>query len=262
MLHGGSFTIRVGDRMAFTALPDGGSTAGTMQFVVGTNQIPMPNGSEQITRAFGDAGVFVVRGTYLSPGGVSQSGSVTVNVVGYNFSGQPDCWVGMDREWDMPGLPPEATLAADPQLFLETITALPDGSADMDLLTARNEPLYLVTRLGANGPVLASTAAKGFNLWSGIDTYTKVLEAYPDGSELVEMLLVMSPVMPDVTVELDIIVGGVIFDDGTTTKVLTASDFDALGQYKVRFIRPASAATSVCHSITVFQGNNLVGILH
>jgi len=258
VMQGGSFTIRIGDRMAFTVLPTGASV-GTMQFVIGTNQIALPNGSEQIIQTFEDAGEFVVKGTYTASDGISQSGSVSVKVVGYKIANQPDCWVGMDREWDMPKPPSEAVQNADPQLFLEPIALLPDGSEDMDLLTARNEPLYLVTRLGTGGPILNATAAKGFNLWSGIDTYTKVIESYSDGSELVEMLLVMSPVMPDVTVELDVIVGGVVFDDGTTTKVLSASDFDALGQYKVRFVRPASAKTSVCHSITVYQGDSLVG---
>jgi hypothetical protein len=60
---------------------------------------------------------------------------------------------------------------------------------------------------------------------------------------------------------MDVIVSGVIFDDGTTTKVLTPADFDALGQAVVRFIRPASAKTSVCHSVTIWQGSASLGTL-
>jgi hypothetical protein len=67
--------------------------------------------------------------------------------------------------------------------------------------------------------------------------------------------------LPDLTVELDVIVSGVIFDDGTTTKILTPADFDTLGQAVVRFIRPAYAQTSVCHSVTMWQGPAVLGIL-
>jgi len=62
----------------------------------------------------------------------------------------------------------------------------------------------------------------------------------------------------DLTVRLDVLVGGVIFDDGTTSRTLTPADFDALGQSVVRFIRPASARTSTCYSITVLQGANQI----
>jgi len=74
-------------------------------------------------------------------------------------------------------------------------------------------------------------------------------------------LLVWSPVLPDLTVEMDVIVSGVVFEDGTTTKVLTPPDFDVLGQAVVRFIRPASCQTSVCHAVTVWQGPAALGTL-
>jgi hypothetical protein len=54
----------------------------------------------------------------------------------------------------------------------------------------------------------------------------------------------------------------VIFDDGTMIKTLSATDFDALGQCPVRFIRPAAAQTSVCHSIRAYQGNYQIGYRH
>ena len=109
--------------------------------------------------------------------------------------------------------------------------------------------------------MLRTTSAKiaGFRLWTGADTYTKLVQTYADGSQLVEMLLVLSPVPADLSVQMDLIAGGVIFTDGTTSKTFGAADFDALGQCKVQFIRPAGARTSVCHSIKVFQGAALVG---
>jgi len=101
--------------------------------------------------------------------------------------------------------------------------------------------------------VLDATTVQGFDLWSGNQAYTKILQVYPDGSQRVEMLLVASPVATNVTFELQPIVSGVMFDDGTMLKTVGAADFDALGQCPVRFIRPASAQTSVCNSIKAYQ---------
>lgn len=55
---------------------------------------------------------------------------------------------------------------------------------------------------------------------SATDHYLEVLETYPDGSELVAMGVVISPALPEVEVRLSVIVGGVIFDDGSIRKFI------------------------------------------
>src|SRR4029077_2350324 len=103
---------------------------------------------------------------------------------------------------------------------------------------------------------------QGFDVWAGNQAYTTILQVYPDGSQLVEMLIVSSPVEPNVTFAIQPIAGGIIFEDGTTTKILTATNFDALGQCPVRFIRPASAVTSICNQIEAYQSPYRIGYLH
>jgi hypothetical protein len=218
--------------------------------------------TQPIACAFAAAGVYAVTGTCWAGTGAGVSGSLTVNVVGQSFTNQPACWVGMERAWDVASVAPEAVLQADSRLFFEQTGTLAGNGQELGLLIDQNEPRSIVARLGAGGPILASTMARGFNLWSASQTYLKVVRQYPDGSQLVEMLLVLSPVMADLTVELDTIVAGVIFEDGTTTKTLSATDFSANGCATVRFIRPASARTSVCHTIKVFQGADLAGYRH
>ena len=63
------------------------------------------------------------------------------------------------------------------------------------------------------------------------------------------------------TNQYPVIVGGVVFLDGTISKKYTAADFDAQGRCFVRFVRPASAKSSICHSILVWQGDKLVGLV-
>jgi hypothetical protein len=254
LLDGGSWTLRRGDSLLLMAQP-AGAPATNMVITVGTNQLPVWQVPQPCQ--FKQAGVFTVTGTYQ--GAMPQSGSITVRVVDYSFPGEPDCWVSYQRYWDLTNVPSEMVLDSDPKLIMETIAKLPDRGQRTALLASQHEPLPVLARLGAGGSILDSTGAKGFELWTSADTYVNVLDTYPDGSQLVETLLVLSPVLADVSVQMDVIVGGVVFTDGTTSKKFTAADFDTLGRCKVQFVRPASARTSVCHSVKAFQGDVLVG---
>jgi hypothetical protein len=225
---------------------------------VGSNQLSGLT-VQPIVYTFTNAGVYTVTGTCIPPQGAPQSGSITVTVVASTFTNNPDCWAGQKRIWNLPTVAAQAVLEADARLLFEQTGDLANNGRQMGLLTGQNEPRYIVSRLGTNGPVLASARAHGFQLWSSTDTYVRVIQRYSDGSQLVEMLLILSPTPSDIVVRLDTIVGGVTFEDGTISKLLSPADFDALGRHAVRFIRPATARTSVCHSIKVFQGSDLVG---
>jgi len=254
-----NMTIRKGDSLLLNAVPTNAGN-GNITITIGTN-IYTGRANQPIACKFPVAGTYTVTGTYTSAKGVASSGNIAVDVVEQSLPNTPACWVGMERTWDLPHLAPEAVLEADSRLFVEPVATLTNNGERYGLLADANEPRSIIARLGQNGPILDATRARGFYLWSGSQAYTKVIQVYPDGSELVEMLVICSPVLPDVTFEIDTIVGGITFDDGTTTKILTPSSFDALGRCPVRFIRPASARTSVCHSIKAFQGSDLAGYL-
>lgn len=256
LLSAGNMTIRQGDSLLFNAVP-ANVTNGFLRITIGTNQLK-GQVIQPIAYKFKTPGTFTVTGTYLPVRGTSQSGSIVVNVVGQTFSNNPDCWVGWEREWNIPLLPSPVVLNADARLFFEVGPAVSSNTVQTTLITDQNAPRYIVSRLGTNGPVLDAAKANGFQLWSAGNTGARVLQVYSDGSQLVETREILSPVLPDLTVRLDVIVGGVTFDDGTTTKTLTPADFDALGQCVVHFIRPASASTSTCYSISVFQGSTLI----
>ena len=259
LLYATNLTIRIGDSLLLTAQPDG-SPNSTLSVKVGTQQFAGRT-AQPLMYCFTNAGVFTVTGTYASGGKGSRSRSITVTVAGYNFTTSPAAWVGYQRVWDLANVPAGVVMQADSRLFFQQTASLTNNGEEFSLRADLNEPRSIVARVGANGPLLDTVQERGVALWLDNQTYTKVIQVYPDGSQLVEMLLVWSPVLPDLTVEMDVIVSGVIFDDGTTTKVLTPAGFDALGQAVVRFIRPASAKTSVCHAVTVWQGPVALGTL-
>jgi hypothetical protein len=257
LLTDGDVTIRIGDSLLFNAKPQGAADA-NLQVIAGTNQLSGKT-SHPVACRFDQPGVFQVTGTYAPGQATAQSRSITVNVVEHSFTNNPDCWVGRERDWDVPSVATQVVLEADAELFCEQTGTLPNNGVQLDLLTDEAQPRYILSRLGSGGPILASATANGFEVFAAPDTYNRPIETYPDGSRLVETMVILSPVLSDVTVQLRVIVGGVTFDDGTTYRELSATDFDALGQYKLRFILPASVPAN-CHSITVIQGaSDLVG---
>jgi hypothetical protein len=106
---------------------------------------------------------------------------------------------------------------------------------------------------------MANARIEGFNFFSSSEVDVRVIERLPDGSQLIEMATVLSSVPSHILVRFEIFVGGITFDDGTIVKELTAADFNQLGEARVRFIRPASAQTSVCHRTKIYQGGVMIG---
>ena len=84
------------------------------------------------------------------------------------------------------------------------------------------------------------------------------MQTYPDGSQLVEISLLLGTVPPGTSVELKIFVSGVTFEDGTRTKTLQPDDFDDNGHVSVRFVKARGVTTSVCHRTYIYQdGQNI-----
>ena len=257
LLEANNMTVRKGDSLLLTAVP-AGITAGEVRItVVGvTNYVT--DVSTPVAHRFGQAGTFTVRGRYVPTGAVR---AITVKVVEASLDPLVATWVDKRRLLDCTNLPPSVVVDADPRLKMGTFypKILGTNGRQISLLSDEAEPRAIVARLGRKGPILASSAVEGFRLSGSAETYLRQLAVYPDGSQLIEAAFILSPVVPQVSVELRVLVSGVTFDDGTVTKVLTSADFDALGMCRVRFLRAAGVVTSVCHATKVYQNGVLVG---
>ena len=257
LLTASDMTVRQGDSLLLT-MGTAAKKHGEMTFIMGTNQLPDLDGMP-VPCNFGSPGRYALTGTWNPTGGSPQSRSITINVVGQAFPTAPVCWIGRTREWDMTNVPPQAVVENDDHIFLNELSNEDVGCRRFSLLVTVTDPKAIISRLGTNGPVLGGVTLKGINVFSSDQTYMRQLETYPDGTRLVETIVEADTLPPGVVIQFDIIVGGVTFEDGTTTLRLTAADFDALGQHKIRFLWPAGLKTSVCHTITIFQGNTIIG---
>jgi hypothetical protein len=261
VLDANNLIIRTGDSLLLGA--NAGQQArvrisvalGTQILAVSTTTADQP-----LPYLFASNGTYTVTATVTPKSGSPQTGSSVVKVVGHSFpNNNPACWAERRRDWDVQSVTTNVVLEADSRLSAEQTATLPDNGARLSLLIDQSEPRYIVSRLGGGGPILDSTTANGFRLFATPDTYNQVVETYPDASRLVETMEVLSPMLPNLTVQIRVIAGGVTFDDGTTYKELSTTDFDALGQYKLRFLMPDKAVTANCHRITVMQGAAWIG---
>src|SRR5690606_21442848 len=118
-----------------------------------------------------------------------------------------------------------------------------------------NVPRTIAARVTPAGPILDSVEAESFRIFSSWETYATVVETLPDGSKVVEIMMVVSPVPDDIRIFVEIYVGGILFEDGTIERWILPQDFDDLGQVILRFIMPENATSSVCHRTYVFQND-------
>jgi regulation of enolase protein 1 (concanavalin A-like superfamily) len=252
-------TIRKGDSLLLSVGGNGKAVnnLGVVHLVV--PGVTNCTGTQPIPIRFDKAGTFTVTGTRpdLNDG---QSYSLQVTVVDWAFPGNPPAWAGRYRNWTLTNAVQQATVVSGGKTALEKTDGLAQASGSYRLKVQDTTANHVVARLGPQGPVLASAEIKGFQLASGSATGVQVVRTYEDGSQLIEMGLVMSPVRAEVTVKVRLIVAGVMFEDGTIEKTFTAQDFNELGEASVRFIRPQEARSSVCHNIEAFDGTTPLGV--
>ena len=252
LLTNDNLAVRVGDALLLTAAPPGATRGSVSITVVGVTNYTT-DWASAVPHAFAVAGTYTVTGSYTSDQGDSTNRSITVQVVSASFDGNPAAWAGQTRVLECPDLPAEAVVESDPGVQWSLVSPITNWGNRFFLTINSTDPHYLVARLGNAGPILANATIDGFEIYSSSQTYVKLVQLYSDGSQLVEMLVVQSPLVSSVLIQLDIFVPGVTFDDGTITKTLSASDFDVLGQCPVRFIRPMGVTSSVCHYLRATQ---------
>ncbi|MBM4165236.1 MAG: hypothetical protein FJ222_12470 [Lentisphaerae bacterium] len=206
--------------------------------------------------AFDQAGLFTVSGVCSNANGVT-NGTLAVRVVTGAFNGrEAACVTGQPRTWDCPGITTDSVIVADSLLSL-TATNLVSGGTRFTVMHPSDKPLYMVARLGADGPVLDSAKIVAISGDNG--SYFRVLETFSDGSRRVEVRLQLGTVPADLLVKLHIFVGGVTFLDGTLDMTLTAADFDESGVCTYQMLQSAASFTSVCHTTQIYQDTVYIG---
>ena len=198
---------------------------------------------------FADAGDYLVSAFRSSLFGEDE-GCALVKVVSSRFPNRNPAVRLRERfTLECPAVDPENVLEHDADIM---VSAERKGAGvSLDVYAPEDRDYGLVSRLDENGPI--SDAVQANPVWFDSGTYCRVLQTYSDGSQVVEVSLLLGTIPSDLTVELEIFVSGVTFEDGTNRKTLTAADFDDNGMYSLRFIKARGVTTSVCHRTYIRQ---------
>jgi hypothetical protein len=255
--------IRQGDSLLLTAFPNGAEHgSASLQIISNMTQAVQYELSNPETIAqphkFTQAGLYTVNASH-NDNGVIVSATLQVEVVAGQFNGDPYVGLNTIMEWNNPQLPLDACIEVDQGVGLQEVEILPDGGARFELSTGNYGESYAVLRLEEGGPILDHAVIHGVKIANNETTAHDVLQVYPDGSRLIGTPIILSELTDDTRVEVEIIVGGVTFEDGSVYKVFTREDFDELGRLYVKFLYQSGHSTSFCHRIHVYQSGNYLG---
>lgn len=251
--------IRKGDAILVNIHPTGATSGSYVISCDGSSYSDNISSPSQIT--FNNAGSYIISGTYTNDDSTQQTAQLEINVIEYTFdSVTPAAWVDRSRIWNIPEIPEGAILEADSSLRnFAFAAAQTDNATTLEVTTKTNSDHSIIARTNEGGPVIASSVIHGLEIFSSFQTHVKLVDTYEDGSKVYEMPVIASPMVEDITVNVRIFIAGILFDDGTIEKNLTAEDFDEQGMKKVYFIYPPSATSSVCHTLKVYQNGIYVG---
>ena len=251
--------LRKGDSLRLTAIPEGDAD-GSWTITDSSCISISGNAGEAKVHRFDTTGNFILNGIYKSQAGDEMNRSITVKVLDYKFTDRDiACWLGWMREWSIPKMEEGVSIVFDSRIR-DAALSTTDSKAYIKAYTDDNKTRYAVARLGEHGPVLDIQKISGMGIYSSYQTVMNEVEEYDDGTKLYEMLVISSPVRTDVELRLNIFIAGVLFDDGTVSKILKATDFDETGIARVYFIRPEEVKSSVCHNMSAYQNNVYIGV--
>ena len=251
-----AIVIRTGDALKIAPHDGGESEVSICRASNSGAWAAVTNWAESVSTPY----VFETQGMYLvtvSREGLfgSYVGYALVDVVRSRFPKRnPAILLDAGQTLSCPDLSPRNVLEHDAELQLGAEVS--GSGVTLSLLTHADRDLGLVSRLFDGGAI--SDAVQVTPMWADNGTYYRVADTFADGSQLVEVSLLLGAVPEGTTVTLTIFVSGVTFDDGTRTKTLTAADFDENGHCTIRFIRARGVKTSVCHSTRIYQDGKLI----
>jgi hypothetical protein len=257
--------LRTGSKLRLTAIPaetdpvdDNLITLTVDDGTTPTNYPVDDAATHSATVEFTATGSYTLTGTYAVAGGDPVIASITVEVFDGGFAGDPIVGMNKPLDWDNPLMPAALPIEIDQGLALTEIGTLPGGGFQFSLLSGNPNESYLAVRLDEEGEILDQATVTTISVASNEQTSLDILQTYADGSQLIGTPIILSEIPDGLEVHLQIFVGGVTFEDGTTYKILTPEDFDEFGRYYAKFIKTPDAPAH-CHRIHMYLDGTYLG---
>ena len=225
----------------------------------GAGEVVTLDPAQPLVRLFATAGEYTVAATHTAANSTVTSGVLVVKVIQASFGAPFPVYVGRPRVWSLPGIP--AGVFVEPEANIYFVEAPPvAGIRKFDVNPVDAVPRNVLARISDFGSIAALGTVASLDVASSVTTQDMdVVFTYENGDRIYRMGLVADNLPPGGYIQLNIIVSGVTFSDGTLTKRFYAADFDANGVAYVYFNYPKNDL-SVCHRLYVYDANGqLIG---
>jgi hypothetical protein len=214
---------------------------------------------EVATLALNAYGRFILRATWRDEAGIHVESIVALDVPELDLGGDLTVTTGYTRKWQPVQLPASAVLFADDSLYLtEYVESAPRTFA---LSSQSTQTARIAARIAEGGALVDAISLYPIVDYSStFGGSLKILDTFTDGTQLVEFVVALGGELPD---DFSILIqpyrAGVVFDDGTLARVITADDLDELGRYRYRMLLPVDVLGSACHSYQFQQSDIAIG---
>jgi len=251
-----SLDVRPGDTIRLTATGKGRAVAVDVENVEGAAFTPKFTGrpGQVFAASFPKPGIYKIVARIDG----RPAGSITIRVPSVDLRGPIACHINYRRIKDIGlvenGASVELTANDAGLMDVEPGVIQGDGVRRLALRPLNGGALALRARLGNGGPIVTQCPIDEFTLRTTAEKYIALVGALPNGKQILEAKLIMSPLVPNLDVKLSMYTGGITFEDSSLEKWVNTNEFTMgldEGDYVYRIIRsPGSAA---CHSIDAFQ---------
>ncbi|MBF0196313.1 MAG: chitobiase/beta-hexosaminidase C-terminal domain-containing protein [Planctomycetes bacterium] len=252
--------VRTGDSLLLNPFPVN-SISQSVLVNINETQMLVQSG-EKLEYCFSQAGLHNIYIEAESEYGDVVTKQVIVKAVGVNLADSEIPIVGIkgrERGLKLNGLSKDVHISADSRLVDFKKYKLGPG---YDYLFTIDDNLerYVVARLGKKGPVLDVVTLGGFNVYGAGKTWYYVEDELADGTDVIRLVIAMSPVYPNVSAMIDISLSGVVLETGATQCEYLAPEFNELGEKMIRMLRsPECVKSAACHSLHVLQDGVIFG---
>jgi hypothetical protein len=207
---------------------------------------------------FDEAGTWLVEVSFPQAAGAHLELSADVNVFAANLKPDPIVSDGLSRTWKpyVSGDTVEFSWSGGLSL-IENLNAT--GGREFTL-SASDDGQSIIARLPNTGSILSVAAPFLMRDQTRTQTSNQIVETFADGTVMVRAYILLAEVPDDLEITIDLFKSGVIFDDGTILRTITAADFDETGRYQFFLLRSPGVLGGNCHRLTYMQGTDVISL--
>jgi hypothetical protein len=253
----GVITVRLGDSLKLTAIPEGTDGTGTqVTYTLGDETVATSTGDSATAVKFDHPGTFTLT-AHTTTGTDQFNPAISIKVVSADFGDEFSVASGTPRLWNLPGIAKDLAIESDKELTLDEVERADGQSRQFTAsypLGESGEPVVLA-RLYPTGPIVAATNVDAFYIVPATQSLdARVVNVLPDGTRVVEFALMINGKIPkNLSIWLSFYVTDAVFADGTTSHHLTAADFDENGVARMLVYKaPGTGTAWICHYIKPF----------